>query len=189
VADAKEETPTEAPNGSMVRTLIVGAVFLGIGAGGATILLPSLSAKPADVVEAEAPTDESKDEKADSSKPKKEKKSKSKSKAKNKGKGKGSSTILDLNPMVVSLYSDATKPNAVPRMRLSVSVDTGDAGIGDGTRQKLRHAFIGAVQTFDASALRGPEGLDKLTEALRGAATEALGVEVSDVYITEFIVL
>ena len=166
----------------MLRTLIVGAVFLGVGAGGATLLLPSLSAKPSEAAAPDEPGAEKTDEKekSDKKKPKK---------SKGKGKGKGASTILDLNPMVVSLYREGMKPSAVPRMRLSVSVDTGAAGIGDGTRQRLRHAFIGAVQSLDATSLRGPEGLDRLTQALRQAANDALGVEVAEVYITEFIVL
>lgn len=178
----EDEIPAvEASKGGMLRMLIVGAVFLGVGAGGATFLLPSLSAKPTEV----AATDDA-TPKDEAGKPKPEKKKKAK---KAKGKAKGSSTILDLNPMVVSLYREDMKASAVPRLRLSVSVDTGDGGIGDGTRQRLRHAFIGALQALDAKALRGPEGLEHLTQALRKAANEALDIEVADVFITEFIIL
>lgn len=97
--------------------------------------------------------------------------------------------IIDLEPLVVSIATAPRSVGAIPRLRLSISVELESGVYGDGTRQRLRHAFIAGIQRLDVAMLRGSDGLAVLRQTLRDAAGEALGGEVHDVFITEFILL
>ncbi|MEM1381549.1 MAG: flagellar basal body-associated FliL family protein [Pseudomonadota bacterium] len=181
--------PPQSKKFPLVKVAIAGVLAAAVGGAGVTLALPMLTdGGDASAASAEMMDDTSAEEyvaeEAYEAPAKKGKLKKAK-----KGKGDKKSDLIDLEPMVVSLLAGTPQGRSVPRLRMQVSIEMAPDVYGDGTRQRVRHAFISALQSVEAETLRKPGGIDALRDVLRDAAVDALGPEVRDVFITELIVL
>lgn len=96
--------------------------------------------------------------------------------------------VTELDAFVVSLQG-APSGNRLPRLRFVVAVET-PGELEDKTLvYRLRNEILSAVQDLDSTALRGPDGLDVLRDAITRQTEEVLGDETGRVLITDFILL
>ncbi|MEM9840812.1 MAG: flagellar basal body-associated FliL family protein [Pseudomonadota bacterium] len=170
----------EPKNGWLIKALVAGGLTLAVGAAGATVALPALSESVEAAVEMAAEDAVEAESVAAAPEPQSKKKKK---------KGKATVDLIDLEPMVVSILPGQAMRGAAPRLRMRVSLELDSGLYSDGTRQRVRHAFISAIQEVDTDTLNAPGGIDALRMTLRDAAAGALGEGVRDVFITEFILL
>lgn len=182
--------PPQSKKLPLMKVVIASVLAAAVGGAGVTLALPMLtdgddaSAASAELVDDTTSTEDRDADEAYEAPAKKGKPKKGK-----KGKGDKKSDLIDLEPMVVSLLAGSPQGRSVPRLRMQVSIEMAPDVYGDGTRQRVRHAFISALQSVEAETLRKPGGIDELRDVLRNAAVDALGPEVRDVFITELIVL
>lgn len=97
--------------------------------------------------------------------------------------------IVALDPIVVSLPKEGKIRRKLPRLSISLAVETSDAEYAEKMLPQLRNDFIAAMRLIDVYTLQSRDGLEFLRGELSGKAEAVLGESFEQLLITEFIVL
>lgn len=97
--------------------------------------------------------------------------------------------IVKLDPIVVSLPQDGKIRRKLPRLSVSLAVETTNPEYTEEVLPKLRNDFIAAMRAVDVHTLQSRDGLEFLRQELSAKAEAILGSDFEQLLITEFIVL
>ncbi|MEO1656119.1 MAG: flagellar basal body-associated FliL family protein [Pseudomonadota bacterium] len=188
VDDNSSEEEEAGSKGGGLPLILAGvgaAVVLGGGAAGwFTGVIPGLLGMgPEEEIVAEA-------EMADGEEPAKAKaKPKGKKKKGKKGEDENTTTIVALEPIIISLPAPNQIRRKLPRLNVAIALEVTDAEYTEEKRPQLRNDLISTIRLIDAQTLNSPEGLDTLRSTIEESAGEVLGASLKQVLITEFILL
>ncbi|MEM0928082.1 MAG: flagellar basal body-associated FliL family protein [Pseudomonadota bacterium] len=180
MAEVDEETNTEEDAGSSgggLKLILAGvgaAVVLGGGAAGwFTGVIPGLLGMDTDT-EMTAESEEA---------------AKTKGKKGKKGDEDEATTIVALEPIIISLPAPNQIRRKLPRLNVVIALEVTDAEYTEEQRPQLRNDLISTIRLIDAQTLNSPGGLDALRTTVEESAGEVLGTSLKQVLITEFILL
>ncbi|MEM7740071.1 MAG: flagellar basal body-associated FliL family protein [Pseudomonadota bacterium] len=187
MADVTDEQPEDEETGSGgggLKLIIAGvgaAVIIGGGAAGwFTGIIPGALGMTADeeiVAEGEAADgDASSDSKKRGGRGK-------------KGDEEEATSIVKLEPIIISLPSPTTIRRKLPRLNVVVALEVTDAELTEEMRPQLRNDLISTIRLIDAQTLNSPGGLATLRSTIEESAGAVLGSSLKQVLITEFILL
>ncbi|MEO1043647.1 MAG: flagellar basal body-associated FliL family protein [Pseudomonadota bacterium] len=106
-----------------------------------------------------------------------------------KGQEEDTTSIVKLEPIIISLPSPTTIRRKLPRLNVVVALEVTDAELTEEMRPQLRNDLISTIRLIDAQTLNSPGGLATLRSTIEESAGAVLGSSLKQVLITEFILL
>ncbi len=177
MAEVDDEVQTEeaTSSGGGLKLILAGvgaAALLGGGAAGwFTGVIPGLLGMDAEAAEMADAKDESKSQKG------------------KKAEDEVVTSIVRLEPIIISLPAPNQIRRKLPRLNVAIALEVTDVEYTEEKRPQLRNDLISTIRLIDAQTLNSPDGLDVLRSTIQESAGEVLGPTLQQVLITEFILL